>query len=87
MGQHVEPSFSWVRLLMEFTLAKLIKVTWQFCFRCCIHHLQLPFYLTLEALYRVAVCSSLGVNKVFLVVDHQADVAHIVQVKVWQEPV
>jgi len=70
---------------MEFTAVKLVKVTWQFCFRCSIHRLQLPFYLTPEALYGVAVCSSVGVNEVFRVVDHQVDVAYIVQVKVWRE--
>ena len=40
-------------------------------------------YLTPEALYGVAVCSSLRVNKVFRVIDHQVDVAYIVQDKVW----
>ena len=69
---------------MEFAPVKLIKVTWQFCFRRSIHRLQLPFYLTPDALYDVAVCSSIRVNKVFRVVDHQVDVAYIVEVKVWR---
>ena len=43
-------------------------------------------YLTPEALYGVVVvCSSVRVYKVFRVIDHQVDVAYIVQGKVWRE--
>ena len=48
-------SVSCVCLLMEFTPVELFKVTWQFGFGHPIHHLQLPFYLTPEALNGVAV--------------------------------
>ena len=44
-------------------------------------------YFTPEALYGVAVCSSVRVNKIFRVIDHQVDVAYNVQGKVWREPV
>lgn len=85
MWENVTEFVSRVRLLMEFTPVKLVEVTWQFGFSRLIHCLQLPFYLTLEAFYDVAVCSSVRVDKVFGVADHQVDVAYIVQVKVWRE--
>ena len=43
-----------------------------------IRYLQLPFHLTPESLYGVAVCSSIRVDEVFIMVDHQVDVTYIV---------
>ena len=82
VGQHVVESVSLVHLWMNFTPVELVKVTWQFGSRGPIHRLQLPFHLTPESLYGVAVCSSISVDEVFRMVDHQVDVTHIIQVKV-----
>ena len=71
-------SVSLVRLWMKFTPAELVKVTWLFGSCGPIHYLQLPFHLTPESFYGVAVCSSIRVDEVFIMVDHQVDVTYIV---------
>lgn len=85
VGQHVIESVSRVRLWIKFTPVELVKVTWQFGSGGPIHRLQLPFHLTPKSLYGVAVCSSIRVDEVFRMVDHQVDVTYIAQVKVWRE--
>ena len=77
---------SQVPLLMEFIPVELIKVSWQFSFSRPIQCLQLQFTLR-QRPSMVLLCSSVRVNKIFRVIDHQVDVAYIVQGKVWREPV